>query len=204
MPSGRVAIDIGCGSGAETLWLLHQGYSVLAIDSSPSAIGQLRSTVPPDSAMRLETAVSPAQDVDLPPADFVWAGFSLPFVIPGDFDKLWVKIVACLKPGAYFAGDFFGKRHAWSAAPTISSCTSRSVKLLCRPLQIEFFVSEEGRRMTAMSGVTHWHSFSVIARKPLHDRRAPGRSAPRRQARSGSSPSADQVGHRQVAPEYPR
>src|SRR5690606_8594465 len=40
LAAGRVgtAVDLGCGDGTETLWLLEQGWQVLAVDREPSAV----------------------------------------------------------------------------------------------------------------------------------------------------------------------
>ena len=109
-PSGRVAVGLGCGAGVESLELLRQGWSVLAVDPSRSAIEQLRSAVPKEHADRLKTRVARAESLRLPSADLVWAGLSLPFVSPRSFTRLWRAIVASLMPGGVFVGDFFGPR----------------------------------------------------------------------------------------------
>lgn len=43
LPPGR-ALDAGCGHGAEALWLAGRGWTVTAVDFSPSALAQGRST----------------------------------------------------------------------------------------------------------------------------------------------------------------
>ena len=165
-PSPRLAVDLGCGAGVESLELLRQGWSVLAVDASRSAIEELRSAVPREHADRLKTKIVRAESLRFPSADLVWAGASLPFVSPRSFPAVWRAIVASLKPGGIFAGDFFGPRHAWASNLEMNFHTLREVRKLCRPLIIESLISEQGRRATAMSGIVRWHAFSVIARKP--------------------------------------
>jgi len=43
MPTRGLALDIGCGAGAQTLWLARRGLRVVALDVSPIAIGLTRS-----------------------------------------------------------------------------------------------------------------------------------------------------------------
>lgn len=188
-PSRRLAVDLGCGAGVESLELLRQGWSVLAVDASPSAIEQLRSAVPQKHADRLKTKVARAESLRLPSTDLVWAGASLPFVSPDSFPRLWRAIVASLKPGGAFAGDFFGPRHSWASSSEMSIHSSREVRELCRPLIIESFVSERGRRATAMNGIIRWHAFSVIARKPSSSTRA----RPRRSTRVTPNPAFERT-----------
>jgi tellurite methyltransferase len=54
-----VAIDLGCGDGAETLELLRRGWTVLAVDGSSAGIARLRQSVSPADLPRLTTLVAP-------------------------------------------------------------------------------------------------------------------------------------------------
>jgi len=110
----RLAIDLGCGAGTETVALLSQGWHVLAIDRQPEAIAQVMARVAPEHQARLATQVVSFEHVECPASDFIWAGLSLPFCPPAHFPRLWEKIVASLRAGGRFAGDFFGVRHAWA------------------------------------------------------------------------------------------
>src|SRR5690348_12406988 len=83
-PSGsRLALDIGCGTGNETLELLRQGWRVLAIDEQPSALEALRSAVSPADVGRLQIHMGSVTDLQMPEVDLVWAGRSLPFLDQG-------------------------------------------------------------------------------------------------------------------------
>jgi tellurite methyltransferase len=146
----RLAIDLGCGSGIETLDLLSRGWQVVAIDKEAGAIDQLVSRVLPEHRDRLETSVVSFQDVELPAADFVWAGLSLPFCPPDTIQALWSKVVMALKPDGRFAGDFFGTRNAWPRQANMTLLTREEVMALCQPLYLEYFIEEEGERPTAL------------------------------------------------------
>jgi SAM-dependent methyltransferase len=162
----RLAVDLGCGAGIETVDLLFRGWKVVALDQEPEAIEQLHRRVPPEHRGRLAARVDSFETLELPPADFVWAGLSLPFCPPAEFPGLWDRIQVALKPGGRFAGDLFGTRHAWASAPELTFLTREQASALCRGLQVEHFVEEEGERQTALQGVQHWHGFAVVARKP--------------------------------------
>lgn len=41
LPAGR-ALDLGCGEGADAIWLAEQGWSVLGVDVSPTALERAR------------------------------------------------------------------------------------------------------------------------------------------------------------------
>jgi trans-aconitate methyltransferase len=164
--SSRLAIDLGCGAGNETAALLDLGWHVLAIDQQPGALAHVRSLVKPDQQCRLRAQVSSFRDVELPPSDFIWASASLPFAAPEDFPGLWGRIVASLKPGGRFAGDFFGLRHAWADRKNMTFHTAEQVHALCQALNLEYFITEEGEKITATSGPQHWHAYAVVAMRP--------------------------------------
>ena len=73
------AVDLGCGAGIDTLAMLDRGWTVVAIDAEPEAIERVRRRAAERPS--LETQLSPMEDVDLPPADLVWASYSLFFWI---------------------------------------------------------------------------------------------------------------------------
>jgi tellurite methyltransferase len=164
-PTAGSAIDLGCGTGPEAIFLLDQGWQVLAVDQQDAAIQDLLSNAPSSVGDRLQTLVAPFETLDLPSADLIWAGFSLPFCQPGHFDTLWRKICSALVPGGRFAGDFFGPRHAWSGQKEMAFHTKEQVLAMCSELQLEYMVEEEGEQQTALSGIQHWHMFTISARK---------------------------------------
>lgn len=75
------ALDIGCGEGADTLWLAQQGWQVTGVDFAVSALEKARihaESIDPDAAARIEwarhdiTAWSPEpQSYDLVSAQFM-------------------------------------------------------------------------------------------------------------------------------------
>ena len=60
------AIDIGCGTGADAIYMVRRGLEVTAVDSSPTAIERARAASPSGR----DLAVSPA-DVDGIPGFFI-------------------------------------------------------------------------------------------------------------------------------------
>lgn len=160
------AIDLGCGSGVETIDLLQRGWRVLAVDKQALAGEQILERVPRDAGAEVDVRAVAFEELELPPADFVWAGLSLPFCEPRSFDALWSRIVAALRPGARFAGDLFGPRHAWVASGKLAVHTRAQVEDLAGSLELEYIQESEGEVPTALNGIQHWHMFSLCLRKP--------------------------------------
>jgi tellurite methyltransferase len=72
-------VDLGCGSGIDTLGILERGWRVFATDADAEGIRRLRSRVPAELTPALRTTVARMEQVELPEADLIWAGFSLFF-----------------------------------------------------------------------------------------------------------------------------
>ena len=164
-PGLKHAVDLGCGDGTETLALLEAGWSVLAIDREPAAIACVRSKAAVEFQSQLETMVTSFEDLRLPETDLVYAGYSLPFCRPEEFDDLWAKVAACIRPGGRFAGQLFGIRDSWADETEMTFHTAEQVAdLLAHEFEIEVLeeMEEDGH---ASSGPKHWHVFDIIVRK---------------------------------------
>jgi len=154
---------------------LRNGYQLVGIDSSRSAIRVLQSSMSARLAAKATLQVGRLERATLPPADLVWAGLSLPFVAAEHFPELWSRIVAALKPGAVFAGDFFGPKHTW-ASTTAKYCPALAeIRRFMRPLELLSLTIERGARYSATGEPFHNEMFTVIARKSLTRRRVSAR-----------------------------
>lgn len=158
------AVDLGCGVGVDGRLMLSRGWRVLAIDQQEAGVEAFRARVSPEDAGRLETLAAPYKSLTLPEANLIWAGLSLPFCHPRDFEGLWEKIRGALAASGRFAGDFFGPRHAWAETGKMTFHTKDEVLALCDGLHLEYLVEEEGETQTATKGIQHWHMFSVCVR----------------------------------------
>jgi tellurite methyltransferase len=171
-PGEHDAVDLGCGSGIDTLAMLRRGWRVLATDAEPEAIQRVRRRVPPELADRLRTELTAMEDVELPTSDLVWAGFSLFFCDPDRFAEVWTKVRAAIRPGGRFAGQLLGDRDTWAGDEGISSFIRSGAERLFDGWDVERF-DEEDEDGEACSGPKHWHVFHVVARRPVGEGRAP-------------------------------
>jgi SAM-dependent methyltransferase len=162
---GRMAVDLGCGSGADALALLERGWAVTAVDRDQAGLDLLRAGVPNASAGRVTIACAGFADVALPPADLVHAGFSLPFCAPGDFAGVWAGIRDAIRPGGVFAGQLFGPRDSWAGSPRMSFHHADQIGRLLVGTKI-LHLGESEWDGEAVSGPKHWHVFDVMFRQP--------------------------------------
>lgn len=167
-PRQRFAVDLGCGTGRDTLELLRRGWRVLALDGTAEAIERLRAR--PDLSgrerRRLETRVVRFEDADWPAADLVNSSFALPFCPPEAFPALWRRIERSLRGGGRFSGHLFGDRDGWSDQDDLSFHTRAKLDELLAGFQVERLEEVEEDGLTATGKPKHWHLFHVVARRP--------------------------------------
>lgn len=162
---GRRAIDLGCGAGKETLALLNDGWSVHAVDSLPDTRERLRGIVP-DADGRLSIEVRAFQELRvLPPADLIFAGYSLPFIHPDTFGGFWAVLLDALRRRGVVAVNLFGDRDSWAGIPEWNFHTEPEARQLFAGLEIVKFEVYDADGQS-FRGPKHWHIYDVVARRP--------------------------------------
>jgi len=163
--SAGQAVEIGFGDGTETLAMLDGGWRVLAIDASPQAEEVLRSRLPEHVRERLEVRILPAQDVELPPFDLLYAGYALSFLTPDGFRRFWTDVRASLRPGGFVVVNIFGVRDTWAGDEFMTFVDEDTVTRMLAGLDV-IDLREEDADGTSFSGPKHWHVFDIVARRP--------------------------------------
>lgn len=162
-----MAVDIGCGAGIETRWLLNAGWTVYALDADERSLGLLNSAVAAATTRsRVHTLVADLNDLpSLPTADLIYSGYTLPFTEPARFDQMWRIVKDALAPNAVLAVNLFGDRDSWADMGHGTFLTETQARVLLDGLQLLHFHVQDDDGM-AFSGPKHWHVFDVIARRP--------------------------------------
>ena len=164
--ASKFAIDLGCGAGSDSLELLKYGWSVLAIDSQPSAISTLLSLCPQSLQDKIKTKIASFESlISLPISQLINASYSLPFMSPDYFYPFWEIILRALYPGRIFSGTFFGVNDSWHTRADMTFVNSEVLYNLFRTFEIEFFEEEEHDAADALGHVKHWHKYFVVAKK---------------------------------------
>lgn len=164
---GRIAVDLGTGTGRDALFLLDRGWNVLAIDAEALAIDVLLSRAPDEHRDRLDVNISSFSEMVLPQnVDLINASYSLPFCSPEEFPACWQNIVDHLAVGGRFSGQFFGDKDEWSSDPSLTFlCHEQMLQLFTDSFVVEYLEVQEGMSLTASGAMKYWHVFHVVAKK---------------------------------------
>ncbi|MEX0922997.1 MAG: methyltransferase domain-containing protein [Rhodovibrionaceae bacterium] len=159
-----LAIDLGCGSGRDSLEILKRGWELLAIDREIEGLRRLHDKTA--CGAKLQTCCNAFEKMSLSPALLINASFALPLVPPEQFRAVWRKVTAAILPGGRFAGQFFGQRDSWNGEKNLTFHDREEVEALLRSFELEMLREEEEDSVTVRGEAKHWHIFHVVARKP--------------------------------------
>jgi tellurite methyltransferase len=158
------ALDLGAGTLRDTAFLLEQGFDVVAVDSSPLMLAAAQKI----ENKNLHTIQTNFDQYEFPKDEFglVNAQWALPFNNPATFNEMFLKLVASLKKGGIFTGQFFGKHDEWNTSDRHMAFHEKTeVENLLKDFEIIELQEEEKDGLTAVGDTKHWHVFHVIARK---------------------------------------
>lgn len=162
--TGR-ALDLGCGAGRDTKFLLEERFYVVAVDKSEKALEYLKE-LPQE---HLEIKLSSFEDFDFEEGkyDLVNAQFSLPFTDRDIFPEVFRKMKASIKPGGMFVGQLFGVNDDWHKSPTTRTTfhTVEEARALFGDMEILKFIEKDYDGTIADGTPKHWHTFHILARR---------------------------------------
>lgn len=160
------AIDLGCGSGNETVYMVKNGIKVLAIDRQLNQDFILNRLSDSEKQL-ISFKESSFEDVELPKTKLLTAFFSIPFCNPNNFDELWIKIYNSIEDNGYFVGQLFGDRDAWNVVESINTFSIDKVKEYLKNYNI---IKLEEIEYVGESDNKKWHFYDIIAQKKVGDK----------------------------------
>ncbi|HST05476.1 MAG TPA: class I SAM-dependent methyltransferase [Chloroflexia bacterium] len=160
----RYALDLGCGGGRGTRFLLSRGWYVTAVDNEPASIA-IVSAIDSHHLQVVKSAFE-AFDFGEDRYDLVSAQFSLPFVHRDQFVSVFDRLKRSIKPGGVFAGQFFGPNDEWNKPGSDVTFVPRdAIPGLLEGMKPVELVEEDKEGGTATGAIKHWHVFHIIAQK---------------------------------------
>ena len=156
------ALDLGCGAGRDTRFLLEQGFTVTAVDNDPHAIALLADL--PQNCLRVVHSSFEAFDFET--YELVNAHFTLPFAPEDRFHEVFARIKLALNAGGIFVGQFFGVNDEWNTPGNqMTFLTREKAEAELKDLRVLEFREEDVDSHIADGTPKHWHVFHIIAQK---------------------------------------
>lgn len=163
----KTALDLGCGTGRDTLYLLEKCFKVTAIDVEAEAIEIVREKCVTARFSEFTLYVSRLETVKFSEQyDLVSSNLTLSFIPPDNFKNVWSNIVQHIQFNGRFSGQFFGIHHEWSNSKDMTFFNYNEIRYLFGSIfQIESIHETAAKTKTVSDGIKFWHQWDVIALK---------------------------------------
>ncbi len=167
----KIAIDCGCGAGADIQYLSAMGFKVYGFDIEDESISRCKNRFKNNQDIVLSQAGF--NSFEYPRASLVVADASLFFCPKIDFESAWRSIYECLYPKGIFCGSFLGPDDTMAGLeydksafwPDILIFDEKEVREIFKDYEIFRFIEHKSSGKTPQ-GIAHdWHIFSVVAKK---------------------------------------
>ena len=100
------AIDLGCGAGRDTIYLIKNGWNVLSIDKEDTG-KFISSKLNEEEIKRFRFVRQDFENIELEKNNLFVANFSIPFCKKDCFNELWNKITNSILKERILCGNFF-------------------------------------------------------------------------------------------------
>jgi len=159
------AVDLGCGSGMDTVALVENGWTVTAVDCTPDGFENIMAKLTKELHKNVQCVQSDFETLALPEADLVYSAFGVPFCKPEFFDDFWGRITAAIKPEGRFIGNLFGVKDEWNYMQDVTFLSRKRFDELFTGFEIEHFREQYSEGPSVLVPTKLWHLFDVVARK---------------------------------------
>ena len=157
----ETAIDLGCGSGNETVYMIKKGIKVTSIDKELNK-NYILNRLSMEERKLLRLHQESFENIELPKTELIVAIFSIFFCNPKEFDKLWDKIYNALEEDGYFVGQLLGDRDDWNKEESINTFSIEQVKGYLKKYEI---IKLQEREYIREIDNKKWHFYDIVAKK---------------------------------------
>lgn len=159
------AIELGCGTGNDTIYLIKKGWNVLSIDREDVET-RISKRLNKEELKNFSFQKQEFESIKLGKSNLIVANNSLSFCQKDKFKELWDKIKKSISNKGYFIGNFFGIKDEWNVENSqMIFLTKEQVLELFTDFEIICFKDIEKDMLIGLGKMKHWHVFNIIAKK---------------------------------------
>lgn len=100
------AIDLGCGAGRDTIFLIKNNWNVTAIDREDTQ-NIIETNLNAEELKKFKFICQNFENIQLEKNDLIVSNFSIPFCSKNYFDDFWLKIVNSINRDRILCRKFF-------------------------------------------------------------------------------------------------
>lgn len=162
-------VDIGCGAGTDTIFLLQKGIKVYAIDREEASLRIIQQRL---KNINKETLLDNFQFINesferasLPSVDLVNSYNSLSYCEPKYFYDFISKVKESINKNGVFVGNFFGIEDSWNGKKNMTFLSKDEVINIFKDFNIIEINEIKKKGITSLKAEKFWHFIDVIAIK---------------------------------------
>ncbi|MCL2063947.1 MAG: class I SAM-dependent methyltransferase [Candidatus Cloacimonetes bacterium] len=159
------AVELGCGSGIDTILLANNDWKVLSIDSNSEGFNNIEKKVDMKIIQNIEIKNDYFENIEIPEADLIYSYMSLPFCCKNNFFVIWEKITKAIKTNGRIVVSLLGINDDWGQEPDMTFLTKEQVYDLLNDFSIEYFEEINFIGKSVLCNTKKWHKFEIIAKK---------------------------------------
>lgn len=158
---GNSALDLGCGVGNDTEFLLSKGFKVTAVDCEETTknIFENRDM----KSDNLNIIIDDFSKTELPRVDLVLANFSMQFVNDNFQEFIENLLNKNIISQGFFVGNFLGKEDDWNKTRTTVS--KEDLMNYFKNYEILYFSEEKYYRDSVSMKNKYWHVYTIMAQR---------------------------------------
>ena len=160
--NGNTAIDLGCGAGNDTEFLISKGFEVTAIDSQEEVKDFLDNKNFDKS--KYELIIDDFSKAEFPKADLILANMSL-FFVKENFNLFLKDLLEKVNKSGFIVANFLGKEDDWNGTKTKTTIEKEELLKNFKNYEINYFSEEKYYKATALGKNKFWHIYTIMAQK---------------------------------------
>lgn len=166
-----IAYDLGCGAGNQAIYLLENGWKVIAVDKEVDVFNKKRQELKKELQDNLEIVKMSFENLKLEEkSDLIIAINSLPFCSPDKFEEMWKNIDNSLKIGGRIAVTLFGVNDDFNKENSgMTFFNKDEIYKLLENFEIEGktgdIIEKEFDGKMVNGNNHHWHKYIIVAKK---------------------------------------
>jgi tellurite methyltransferase len=163
----KTVLDIGSGTGCDSMYFLENGFTVFALDQETNALDILQEKIKGNTNFNINFIHSQIQEYIIPnnTFDIINASYSLPFMPKKQLMIVWQKIYDGLKINGILSCQLFGIHDDWAKNTEMAFLSIGVVKRICKNYEIVHFEELDADGLIADKSAKHWHLFDLVLKK---------------------------------------
>lgn len=159
------AIDLGCGAGNDTIYLIQNNWNVLAIDGT-NVENSIKNQLNKEQKEKFSFQVQKFEQLKLPKCDLIVSNNALSFCDKKYFYNMWQEICNSINLNGFFVGNLFGVNDEWNTPEDKRTFFNKEQIIeLFKNFEILEFKEIERDDTTVFGRKKHWHAFEITAKK---------------------------------------